>query len=275
MFTRTCGLLVAVAWISSMSWLVAHDVLPAWTAQDAPALKVTDWLETEGLETQSGIYDDQGRVGTIWTVHRIDENSTQRDDLVVVERFSVPIAPFGVSVDSIFTADGLLDEFTVSLATPDITANLHGERFHADFSFTLRTGRGPERFFKIPLTDAGMISGAFSPFAQLTDLKVGDSWRMQGFNPVAAVTGMGKRFIPMLVAVTGTERISTAEGLVSCLVIESPGVKAWVDDSGVVRRQEITLPIGGEIRIVPEKLNVGQREEAQRRFYQIRRESRS
>lgn len=255
-----------------MSWLVAHDVLPAWTAQDAPVLKVTDWLETEGLETQSGIYDDQGRVGTIWTVYRIDEDSIQREDLVVVERFSVPIAPFGVSVDSIFTADGLLDEFTVNLTTPEITVVLHGERFHADFSFTLKTGH-VERFFKIPLTDAGIISGAFSPFAQLTDLKVGDSWRMQVFNPVAAVTGMGKRFIPMLVTVTGTERINTAEGLMSCLVVESPGAKAWVDDSGVVRRQEITLPIGGEIRIIPETLNVGQREDAQRRFHQFRRES--
>ena len=97
---------------------------------------------------------------------------------------------------------------------------------------------------------------------------------MQVFNPVAAVTGMGKRFIPMLVTVTGMERISTAEGLVSCLVVESPGAKAWVDDNGVVWRQEITLPIGGEIRIIPETLVVEQREDAQRRFHQFKTEGR-
>ena len=69
---------------------------------------------------------------------------------------------------------------------------------------------------------------------------------------MAAVTGLGDRFIPMLVEVTGEEKIITSEGETDCLVVESPNTRAWVDARGVVRVQEVTLPVVGTLRIVRE-----------------------
>jgi len=73
---------------------------------------------------------------------------------------------------------------------------------------------------------------------------------MQVVNPVAMLTGVGNRFIPLLVEVTGEERIATPEGMKNCMVVESPSAKAWVDADGRVQVQEVTLPVIGSLRIV-------------------------
>jgi len=126
---------------------------------------------------------------------------------------------------------------------------LHGERFHSDFSFTFESGP-MEQAFKVPLIEGGMIADALSPFSQLTDIKVGQTWRIQMFNPIGALTGIGDRFLPMLISVTGKERIATPEGERECLVVESTNAKAWVDSRGVVVAQEITLPMPLKLRII-------------------------
>lgn len=253
MFTRVTGLLIVPLWLASMGWLVAHDVWPGITAEDPPPLRVTEWLETEGREAQFAILNGQRKLGTIWTTYLIDEVSIQREDLIWIEHLPVDIAPLRVVGDSTFTVDGRLDEFTLRLTNDDTNIRLHGERFHADFSFTLEgTGLRKTKTFKLPLTDGGLISGAFNPFFQLTDLRIGRRWRMQVFNPVAAVTGLGDRFIPILLEVTARERIVTPGGEMNCFVVESSNTTAWVDPQGAVQVQEVELPVIGTIRIVRE-----------------------
>jgi hypothetical protein len=255
MFTRTASALIVLLWSSSMGWLLAHDVWPAWSAPEPPRVRADEWLRTEGRENQAGLFDVSGRLGTIWTTYIIDQSSVRREDTVYIERFPVPVAPLLVSADAVFDREGRLDEFTVRVSAKDVDMRLHGERFHSDFSFELATGAGRPRTFKLPLSEAGLVSGAFNPFMHLTDLRVGQKWRMQVFNPVSAVTGMGDRFIPMLVQVTQAETITTSEGPRTCLVIESPGARAWVDTRGVVHRQEITLPLGGRFTMVREEFD--------------------
>jgi hypothetical protein len=251
LFTRTTGFLIVPLWLAAMGWLVAHDVWPVWTAQDPPRLTATDWLKGKGNKAQFTVFCDNAPVGTIWTNYLIGSASVQRYDLIWIERFPIGIAPLRVNVDSTFTGEGLLDELSVYLVNGDASVSLHGERFHADFSFTLKSGT-IERAFKIPLTHGELIAGAFNPFTQLTDLRVGQTWWMQVFNPVAALTGVGDRFISMLVEVTGEETIATPEGERRCLVVQSPNAKAWVDARGAVLAQEMTLPVAGKIRIVRE-----------------------
>ncbi len=251
LFTRTTGLLIVPLWLASMGWLVAHDVWPGWTAQEPPRLQPTDWLQNEGNKTQFSILHDNAPIGSIWTSHLIGANSIIRTEIIWIERFPIHIVPLRVVVNSTFTADGLLDELHIELENPSAEVTLHGERFHADFSFTLETGP-IERAFKLPLAEAGMITGAFQPFSQLTDLQVGQTWRMQVFNPVSALTGVGNRFIPMTASIVGEETIATADGDRLCLVVEAPNAKAWVDRRGVVHLQEITLPVAGTIRIIRE-----------------------
>ncbi len=252
MFTRTTGFVIVPVWLAAMSWLVAHDVWPGLTADDAPALQVTDWLKGEGASSQFAIFNDQGRLGTIWTDYYIDPVVTQSRDTIWIERTPIGIAPLRVTVDSVYTKKGILDDLTVQLESPTAAARVHGERFHQDFSFTLNSGT-MEKTFKIPLVDGGMlVGGGLSPIASLTGLEVGQRWRIQVLNPIAVLLERGDRFVPMLVEVTGKETLTGEAGDVLCTIIESPYAKAWVDGNGSVQVQEITLPVIGRTRIVRE-----------------------
>jgi hypothetical protein len=247
------GWLVTPIWLLAMSWLVTHDIAPHWTASPPPPLQSGDWLES-GTKIQYTLHDQFGPMGSVWTEYLVDERSLRRDDLIWIERLPVDLAPLQIIVESVFTGEGVLDEFSIRLDTGGAaraSAFLHGERFHSDFSFTLESGP-LERSFKIPLVESGLVSGAFHPFGALTGLQVGQQWRMQVVNPIALVTGIGNQFIPMLVEVTGEERIETRDGSVNCFVVESSSARAWVDAQGNVRAQEMELPMIGKMRLTRE-----------------------
>lgn len=240
-------------WLLAMTWLVSHDIAPHWTASAPPPLRSGEWLDS-GTKIQYTIHDQFGPMGSVWTEYLVDDRSLRRDDLIWIERLPVDLAPIQIVVESVFTGEGVLDEFSIRLETDGAArakALLHGERFHSDFSFTLESGP-LERSFKIPLVESGLVSGAFHPFGALTGLQVGQRWRMQVVNPIALVTGIGSQFIPMLVEVTGEERIETRNGSVNCFVVESPSARAWVDAQGNVRAQEMELPMIGRMRLVRE-----------------------
>lgn len=239
------------AWLAAMGWLVAHDVWPTWTALDPPPLRVSHRPGNNESRAQFTISGQLGKMGTVWTTYRIDETAIRREDLIWIERLPVEITPLRVTVNSDYTVGGVLDEFTLRLETEEADLKLHGERFPSDFSFTFESGP-IEKAFKVPLSSGGLFTGAFNPFSELGILQVGTKWRMQVVNPVALLTGMGNRFIPMLVEVTGEERIATPEGVKNCMVVESPSAKAWVDADGRVQVQEVMLPLIGALRIVRE-----------------------
>lgn len=243
-------------WLASMTWLIAHDVWPRLAALDVPRLEVTEWLKTEGVASQYSIHGDSGELGKIWTKYRIDENSIQRSDVVWIKRLSpdgtaIPneLAPLRVIATSTFTVAGVLDEISVRVENRRTRVQLRGERFHNDFAFTFKRGMTEYPAFKVPLSEGGLISGALHPFSQLTDLRVGQRWRMQVFNPVAAMTGIGNRFMPLLVEVTGREPCITPDGLRECVIVEAPKARAWIDERGAMQMQETTLPLIGRIRV--------------------------
>lgn len=250
-----------------MAWVVAHDVVPGLTALEPPPLQITDWLRNEGRQSQFAISNQDGRLGTMWTTYLIDRHSVQRTDLIWIDRFPVAVAPLRISIDSVFTADGKLDEFTVRLANIDLAMKLHGERFHSDFSFSFEMGPEPRvsKLYKMPLTEGELVSGAISPFAQLIGLEVGQTWRMQVFNPLAAMTGFGNRFQSVLVEVTGEEQYVVGDRVVDCMVVEANGAKAWIDGNGSVQAQQVSLPLAGQVRLVREEpFDNGARVEAKR-----------
>lgn len=252
MFTRATGFVIIPLWLLAMGWLVVHDILPAWTALDVPALKITDAMKQGGGSAQHVMFDEEGELGRIWTTYLIDENSIRRDDLIWIDRIPVDIAPLRVFVTSTYTAQGQLDELTVSIENEEHDFTLHGERFDTDFSFRLDTGDEYPKTFKVPLADGSMVTAAFNPFSTLSDLKVGQRWRVQVFNPAAALMPLGDKFFRMLVEVTGEERLITEQGEVNCLIVESPHAKAWVDSSGAVIKQVLTLPLVGKMTVLRE-----------------------
>lgn len=251
MFTRLTGFFIFPVWLVAMSWVVGRDVLPAWTAPPTPRFHPSAWQKTDGIRSQYSISDEFGQIGTVWSEYLLGSEASRRDDIVWIHRSSMGFAPVRILVVSVYTAQGALDEFTVTLNAHGIDMRLHGERFHAAFSFTLETGT-MDPTFKVPVTDGAVIGAAFNPVADFTNLRVGQRWRMQVVNPLACLTGLGKRFTPVVVEVTEEAVLELDDGKHNCLVVESPNVKAWVDANGATLMQEITLPILGKTRIARE-----------------------
>ena len=252
MFTRTTGIVIVPIWLATMGWLFAHDVWPVWTAKEPPLVQPSDWIQGEGRQVRFSLVKDGQVVGAIWRSYTPGNRTVQRVDTIWVERLSLPVVPLYVRVDSTFTEAGLLDDFKATIEPPGmLPVELHGERFYTDFSFEFK--QGPvEHVFKVPLTDGGIIGSALSPLSQLTDIHVGQTWRMQVFNPMAALVGVGDRFVSVVVEVTAREKISTDDGEVDCFVVESPGTRAWIDERGTVLVQEATLPMVGKFSLVRE-----------------------
>ena len=249
MVSRLWGPIIVLFWLAAMSWLVWHDVWPVWTAQDPPAAVTPEWVGEGQRQQQAGIEDKYGgRIGTIWVVYHRSGKTVSRQDLIVIDRFCA-LAPAWIEVDSQFDTQGRVDELAADIVVAGVRVELKAERFGSQLAFNLKLGDRRPQAFKLTDVDAGMIGELFKPFSAMPDLKVGQSWRMQVFNPLAGIMGTGSRFIPMIVRVTGEDTISTPDGPVRCLIVEAPNARALVAPDGTVHVQEMELPIGGKVVI--------------------------
>ncbi len=262
MATRVIIIGIVLLWILSMSWLVAHDVVPAWTARQVPKFVAVDLLKEETLYSQARIENKYGhRLGTVWSQHRRTTVGLTRMDVIWLDKF--PMAPvLRIEINSDFTKEGDLDTFELRVYGAGEKVELVGERFSGHLAFELKAGTRKIHRLKVDAASVGTVADVFRPFPNLPAVEVGQSWRMHVVNPLAAVTGIGTKLIPMLVKVTHKESIVTDDGPVECFVLDTGQARAWVDDEGVVLRQEMNLPIGGQLSIVAEKFNQQELDEA-------------
>jgi hypothetical protein len=263
MIGRLTGLAITLFWAVAMSWLLWHDVVPAWTAQEPPKIVAADWVNQYGRHAQFGIYDENNRdVGKIWTSYTTG-TTTDREDEVYLHDFPLLGGAY-ISSKSIFDVEGALDEIDITVLGGWQPIRIHGERFPSQFAFKVDFGT-MHQVFKIDGAWAGMFSDMFRPFDSMPNLSVGQSWRMQVFNPIAVVTKVGDKFIPMVVRVVGREVIEANGQTRDCLVVEAPKAKAWVDRrSGVVWIQQVTLPVGGTYEIRYEEYDKERRDRSAR-----------
>lgn len=274
MQTKMMGLGIVLLWASAMSWLVWHDILPAWTAQEPPRVVAADWVEKYGKNAQFGVFNQQGRrIGGVWTRYHSGA-STDREDDIYLTGFPL-LGPSHINIDSTFDLQGRLDEIDINIRGFWDSIRIHGERFPTKFAF--RIDAGPiTRVFKIELSSVGTLSGAVLPFDAMPDLQVGQSWRLQVFNPIAAVTGRGDQFIQMLARVIGEEQILIDGESKDCFIVQTPSVKAWVErGSGLVLIQEVTLPIGGKFVVKYEPYDEEAHRRESERFTTRRKEAES
>lgn len=269
MLARSIGFGIVLFWAVATSWLVWRDVLPAWTAQDPPKVVAAEWVKRYGREAQFGVFDTDGRrIGGIWTRYTSGSTTDREDDIYLDD--CPLLGPTHIHVKSVFDVEGQLDEIDIEVLGHWNPIRIHGERFPSQFAIRIDAGL-TKQVFKIDLARAGTFSDMFRPFDAMPNLRVGQSWRMQVFNPLAAVTGIGHRFIPMLVRVVGREMLRLNGELKDCLIVESTNVKAWVDRrSGVVLIQEVTLPVGGTYTVKCEPYDETARRDASGYFARYR-----
>lgn len=243
---------IVLFWLVSMGWLVHHDIIPRWTAQDAPRFQQGDWLTDRVRSSQVRIENAFGhRVGTAWTIYNPSADRLSRRDVLFLTRIP-KLPPLLIVAESDFTVEGKLDEFSLDVFGVGRPVKLIGEQFGEQFAFQLKIGPLPRQYFKIDASVSAMLGDAFRPFSVLPNLKVGQSWRMHVLNPFAVVSGIGPKTSPMVVRVIGREKLSRDGGSVECFVVQADHVKAWVDDNGLVLRQEMESPWGGRYAVVDE-----------------------
>ncbi len=264
---RMVGTVVCVAWLVAMTALVRRDVLPFWSAQEAPARL------SPGEAFQVAIHNDTGtRIGTTWitttpTTDLMTVHSTTALDLRLIDG----LGPLGMRLlcDTCLTylADGALDQFRLRVQGVGVPIEVVGERCGREFACTTTFGQA-----KSTLVIDGRLSECLAetlrPFTCLKDLKVGQRWRIRLLDPLSLLRGQGPDFSMRLATVTGREAIKHAGRDVSCFRIETDGTVAWADETGRILRQEIRLPVLGRWILTDEPFDRNARraaEEASRR----------
>lgn len=252
---RVFGVAITLVWLVAMTALVRRDVLPYWTAQDAP--------RTAGHEGnfQAAILNDAGRrLGTSWVT------TTHGPQLMTVRSATViDLAAFGsilpvrgemlIETDLTYEHDGMLMGFDLRLHGSGIPISVSGERLGNDYACTAQIG---DTKTIVPL-DWRLSEGLgemMRPFTHLDDLYVGRRWRLRLIDPFSVFTGGGSvEFKTQLVTVTAKETIETNRGPVDCFRIETEGTVAWADDTGRVVRQEVRIPLLGKWHLEDEQFD--------------------
>lgn len=248
-----------------MAALVQRDVLPYWLAGQAPKQIFPDG------HYQIAIMNDAGkRIGSTWvTTTAVSSISRVHSTTVIDMRQATGLIPWAgrVLLESSLTFDdsGGLSEFMFVLQGAGIPVHISGARYGRDFACTAKIG---SHTTTIPF-DAQFseyLGEAMRPFTHLRDLHVGQTWRIRTVDPFALVKGQSLEFQTELAKVVRREKISHEGTKRDCFRIESHGVTAWAEDSGLILRQEVELPLLGRWIMLDEPYDQQMRKDAVSQF---------
>jgi hypothetical protein len=268
---RLLGIGVLLLWVSAMVSLFVRDVLPAWTAQEPPAMTHAQFQLFDEPFQQFSISDAKGRrLGTAWSDVTITSGTTILHGTIVVEGLLV-IPPVRMESSTEFDPAGTLDSFDLNVyGIPMTRIFVRGERRGIYFPCEMQFGL-MRREMNLDLSASRMIGESLRPFSYLPMLKVGQSWRMQILNPISVVVGGRSDMTSVIARVTGMETIPhpTEKGvMVECFVVQTEPnpTKAWVDSKGRVLKQEVEFPGLGRLVVQEMKYSAKQRDDAKRRI---------
>jgi hypothetical protein len=255
---RLVGVAVVSVWLASVAALVAHDLWPRWAAQEPPAVVLG------GRDVQVGIFDSLGRrVGSAWTSVAPSPGSTGIRSTTVLEHVRL-LPPVRIESSLVYVKDEL-DQVQMRVYGAGPVIALRGENMGGGFPCELTVGP-IRRTFAFDARTMQAMGEAFRPFDVLSDLRVGQSWRVHLFDPLKQILGKQADFASVVVRVTGKEVIQHGGGSVECFRVEAPSVVAYVDSSGQVLEQRVQLPVIGTIVLRDEPLDRAAREQARQRI---------
>lgn len=258
---------VAVVWMAAMAALIRRDVWPAWTAQDAPPMDGRQLGEPGKVrEEQFAILGaDNEHLGRAWGEVQVRDNgSSVVSGMLFIDGVAI-LPPLRVETSTEFDDQGELSEFELNVyGVPNTIIHVKGER--RGIYFPCEMNFGPKHLSaNLEMSASRMIGDSLRPFAVLPRLHVGQAWRMQMLDPLAAVRSGKSEFKSVVAEVTGKELLTTElSGTVSCFVVEIRELrsKAWVGPDGHVLRQEVSVPGLKRLALQEEKYNKELRNEA-------------
>lgn len=241
----------AVFWMAAMSALFVRDVWPAWTAQNPPPMTADQLRDLVDRHEQYALYDaNNKRIGTAW--NNISDTAgtlSMYGTLLINGVTYIPV----IRVETVteFDQEGGLDTFKLDVfGVPMTVIQVRGERHGIYFPCELKLGP-VEREVNLDMSASRMIGEAMRPFSFLPLLEVGQSWRMQLLDPIAAVLAQKTEFTSVVARVTAMETITHNGEEVECFVVElSPHeARAWVNRQGRVLVQEVQMPGVGRLTV--------------------------
>jgi hypothetical protein len=248
---RIVGIVLALIWVAAMAALIQRDVLPFWTADDAPCPIVADEAY------QVGICNDGGRrLGTTWVMTRVMPSlstvtSTSVLDMGIVSSLLPVTGHFVLKNELIYDADKLLDRFTFQADGAGVKARVEGERIAHDYACKVVIG-SMSRTIALESRESEYLGESLRPFTRLRNLTLGQKWRIRVLDPFAVLQDQALEFKTQLATVTRRESIQHNGGKVECFRIETDGTVAWSDDAGHVLRQEVRIPVLGRFVLTDE-----------------------
>jgi hypothetical protein len=254
LFNRLVELLIVSCWLVCMTWLVARDAVPRWFAQAPPETATRSWLEEQGDRFQYGIFDSTGgRRGSSWSVYEVHLDTIRRNDLLVLSGLG-PIKQLIIETELTFLNETELAAIEVKIKGVPARITLEGERQGPKFGFKLDIGGYPAHNFVLDAQAAQTLCDVTKPFSTLRGLEVGRSWKIHVIDPFSLISSGGRtRLKPVVVRVAAKEEIRIGGRAHDCFVVESPGARAWIDETGRTRRQAVDVPVVGKLEIREEE----------------------
>lgn len=238
--------------------LFVRDVLPSWTPGDRPAPLILSVGPMEEHWLQTGLFDAQDRpLGHSWTrLHRgasiaTHETYTYIHEMPLPDGRSTP--PVQIRLKLVYQQRfDRLDELFLHVFGLPFIIRAEGQAVADQFPISWRVADRQGSFILDAETTAA-LGNALAPFQRLERLQVGQTWRMELFNPLAGVlpgferAAMGSDSV--VVRVTRHEKIQVRGRFYDTLRVEAPHSVGWVTDDGRVVLQEVSLPLFGRLII--------------------------
>ena len=264
MLNRWIGILTGFFMILANAAIIYRDVLPGWLAGDPPPSEARLLQPGEHRAVQVGIYDAHGRtVGTSWTLsNRVGEagtvavkTTTLLEPIFLPGGITTPRVSIETGVNYSGTT-GAVDTLDFKMFGLGIPISLRCEampsgEFPCDWQVGADTGTlGLDS--RVPAA----LGDVIRPFQRLPNLYVGRSWRLDLLDPLARILPQlgqtGLALEPVVIRVTGRQKIEHQGTLVDAFVVESGDTVAWAAPDGRVLRQEVTLPLLGKLILLDE-----------------------
>lgn len=265
MTNRLFGIATITLMLVANAALIARDILPSWLASDPPEPAALQLADREEVNVQFGIFNHEQRIGYAWVSH-------ERSGELVTARYVTALLPlnlpgkvetpaFHVETTMRYRGAKHLEELRVGVFGLGLPVTFTGEFYPPD-EFACEWQVDERRGELVLPADATRAMGdVLRPFDGLTGLEVGQTWRVNMINPLAGVIpGWADRMMSsqgVLARVVAKATIEHRGETIETFVVATDRARAWVTPDGRVIRQELELPLLGDIRLEEEPFNVG------------------
>jgi hypothetical protein len=272
MINRWLGLGSCILMLSVNGALIMRDLAPGWRVGNPPPALMPQLEEDGDRYVQFGIFDASNRrIGSSWVQYSRTITLAMIRNWTLLESLALPsvtTTPVLVEMQARYLTGERVDELEIHVRGLGVTVSFQGE-FVPPNDFPCRWVFGDQEGALIIPADATRSFGSIlQPFGSLPELHAGQTWKHELINPLAgmlpgwAMGDLAARFT--IVSVKGVERYEHDGRSVLAHVIESDMSRAWVSPLGDVLRQEVSVPLLGQLTILLETYDEDARREAMR-----------